>query len=67
MAVEVGQKYTRKGKTFTVKKVADAYQFTYITALQDGVEDTHHNNKVFGVTAFLGEFNLMKGGKDGSS
>ena len=65
MLVEAGQQWSKKGKTYTVKKVAESYQFTYITVLQDGIEDTHHNNKVFGVTAFLGEFKFMKGGTDG--
>ena len=64
----VGTKYkNKKGKIFTVKKVAVTDRFTYITVLLDELEDTQDNRRVFGREAFLGEFNLMKGGKDGSS
>jgi len=65
MLVEKDQKWTKKGKTYTVTKINDAYQFTYITVLLDGLKDTPENSKVFGVTAFLGEFKFIKEVKDG--
>ena len=65
MLVEVGQQWKRKTKTVTVKKVDDSSIFTYITILDDTLEDTKDNRKIFGITSFLGEFNFMEGGTDG--
>ena len=64
----IGTKYkNKKGKTFTVKKVAVTDRFTYITVLLDELEDTKDNRRVFGREAFLGEFNLIKEVENGSS
>ena len=57
----IGTKYkNKKGKTFTVKKVAVTDRFTYITVLSDELEDTQDNRRVFGREAFLGEFKSIK-------
>jgi len=63
MAVEVGQTWSRKHKKYKVVKVDTSGQFTYIEV--NGIDN--YCNKVFGVTAFLGEFNLIKEVENGSS
>ncbi len=65
MTIEKGQKYTRKHKTYIVIKVDSTIHFTYVTVLEDGLENTLKNCKVFGVVAFESEFKFIKEVKDG--
>jgi hypothetical protein len=68
MLVEVGQKYTRKGKTYSIKRLDYKGQFTYVWVLEESRSDLHENNhscKVYGMKVFTSEFNLKKGDKNG--
>ncbi len=66
MKVEKDQKYSRRGKIYTVLTVNKDYHFTYIKVLEDGLKNTLENCRVFGVVAFEEAFNLMnKEVKDG--
>jgi len=67
MAVEVGQTWTRKKINYTVKRVDHKGLFSYVWALPEGLEDTTSNCICYGSKLFKEEFNLMKGGDDGTS
>ena len=65
MVIEVGQQWSKKGKTYTVKEVVIQDRFTYIVTLRDDIVDTPDDRRVFGKSAFLEVFKFMKGGTDG--
>jgi len=64
MAIEIDKKYKRKATIYTVKKIDETDNATYIYVLEEDLDDKPENYRCYGKKVFDNAFNLMKkGGK----
>ena len=60
MSIEIDKKYKRKATIYTVKKIDETDNATYIYVLEDGLDDKPENYRCYGKKVFDNDFNLMK-------
>ncbi len=65
MEVEIGQRWSKRSREYTVIRIDVREIFTYIWVLPDGEEDIINNHLCFGKKLFKQEFKFMKGEHDG--
>ena len=63
MSIEIDKKYKRKATIYTVKRIDETYNATYIYVLEDGLDDKLENQRCYGKKVFDNDFKFIKEGK----
>jgi len=65
MSIEIDKKYKRKATIYTVKKIDETSNATYIYVLADGLDDKPENYRCYGKKVFDNDFKFIKEDNDG--
>jgi len=60
MIIEIDKQYKRKATIYTVKRIDETDNATYIYVLEEGLDDKLENYRCYGKKVFDNDFNLMK-------
>ena len=65
MIIEIDKEYKRKATIYTVKKIDETDNATYIYVLAEGLDDKLENYRCYGKKVFDSDFKFVKEVNDG--